>query len=118
MSEMDDDHLANCIRLCERNQQTRGRRADPNAPGVYQELVQEQRRRQVRVTEHIQALTEQLNRQEAQRNLSVEQLNRRQDFSVGAGQLNRRDPRDFLVNEAPEEKIGLPKDAPVRRIKK
>ena len=45
ISQMDNEHLENCIRLCERNSQARGRRADSNAQGAYGELVRERERR-------------------------------------------------------------------------
>jgi hypothetical protein len=43
--DMDDDHLENCIRMCQRNSQARGRRADPSAQGVYSELIGERNNR-------------------------------------------------------------------------
>ena len=60
--EMDDNHLENCIRMCERNSQARGRRADPDTPGVYSELYQERIRRGIareRMAERLQFVARQ-----------------------------------------------------------
>ena len=45
IQEMDQQHLENCIRTCERNSFNRGRRPNSSTPGVYQELIRERDRR-------------------------------------------------------------------------
>jgi hypothetical protein len=70
MSEMDDEHLTNCIRMCERNAQSRGRRADPMAPGAYHELIQERDRRTIRLAEHAMFLRGQIRPRDESRDAS------------------------------------------------
>jgi hypothetical protein len=123
MSEMGDQHLENCIRLCERNQHARGRRADPLAPGAYGELCSERARRHQRLSEHARYLRMEQGRAIPQQPM-IGEIQSAMDQMIS--EQSRAIPQQSAMNSrlamTPEqngtdETIKLPKDAPKRRIR-
>jgi len=109
ISSMDNEHLGNCIRMCERNANSRGRRADAGIPGVYQELCQERELRLRSVREEL-ARTEFYGR--------IVQLP--STLIPFVSFINEQVPLDTqpAIQQEPDLAPGvLPEGAPKRRIK-
>jgi hypothetical protein len=99
IGEMDQQHLENCIRMCERNAQARGRRVDPNV-GVYAELRAEALRRR-------------------EQREQMERTYRWGGMFIGLDRQRQIVPRPEQNEQNPEpEIIAPPADAPKRRVKK